>query len=98
MHPARRWPAVLSAAIAAVLTVPLPVTVASAARRERERGSHAPWRWPALARGAEQLLIDDRGLGGLDNLINSISFSNPNFMNCATQGRYALRAQGAAPF
>ena len=50
------------------------------------------------ARGAEQLLIDYHGLGSLDNLINSISFSNPNFQNYVTQGLYALQAQGAAPF
>jgi hypothetical protein len=50
------------------------------------------------ARGAEQLLIDHHGLGNLDNLINSISFSNPNFQNYVTQGLYALRAVGQAPF
>lgn len=50
------------------------------------------------ARGAEQLLIDYHGLGNLDNLINSISFSNPNFQSYVTQGLYALQGQGAAPF
>jgi hypothetical protein len=49
------------------------------------------------ARGAEQLFIDYHGLGNLDNLINSISFTNPNFQSLVTQGLYALQHAGASP-
>jgi hypothetical protein len=49
------------------------------------------------ARGAEQLLIDYYGLGNLENIINSIAFTNPNFANYVTQGLEVLQRAGQSP-